>query len=73
MIEHQSSAHAQSNFPAHVEVIIPEMGRVVAGRLLNVSVIALRIESYVALPRGAQVAVRAQLTNSDFELSFGCE
>ena len=44
------------------------MDRAVAGRLLDVSEFGIGIESYVELPSGAEVAMRAELADGEMAL-----
>ncbi len=72
MDDRRQVSRERPRFPVQLALTLREFDRDVAGRLLDVSESGVGIETYVELPAGARVSLRAALSDGDIDLCFDC-
>jgi len=60
-------------FPVQVVLTIPGFDRAVVGRVIDSSESGLGVETYLDLPVGANVTLRAAMNDGDIGLSLDCQ
>jgi hypothetical protein len=63
----------RSMFPVQVVLTVPGFERAVVGRVIDSSDTGLGVETYLDLPVGANVTLRAAMNDGEIGLSLDCQ